>query len=108
MEQTALHLEEIDATHMAWVTRRIDPVIAPAQNAAVAKAKDLLGVDMGLGRGAEEVVPKLCNGRFAGVGGAIGRRIGIFEDTVVGHQLHHSVDIMAIEGFVELKHQANR
>src|SRR6476646_7218003 len=58
-DETVLHLEDIDATDMALFSCRIDPVVFPAHNTPYTKAENLLNIDMGVRRIAEEVLPKL-------------------------------------------------
>jgi hypothetical protein len=86
----------------------IHPVVSPAHNAPNTKAKNLLALDVGMGRLAEEVLPKLSYYFLPRVHSAVGGWISVFEDTVVAHELHHTRDIMTVEGLIELKDDAYR
>ncbi len=61
-----------------------------------------------MGRLAEEVLPKMSYYFLPQVHSAVGGWIGVFEDTIVAHKLHHTCDIMTVEGLMELKDDAHR
>ena len=85
----------------------IYPVVSPAHNAPHTKAKNLLDFDVCLGRLAEEVLPKLSYYFLPQVHSAVGGWISVFEDTIIAHQLHHTCDIMTVEGLIERKDDAD-
>jgi hypothetical protein len=93
---------------MSFFLCYIYPVVSPAHNAPLTKAKNLLDLDVGMGRRAEEVLPKLSYYFLPRVHSAIGGWISVFEDTIVAHKLHHPCDIMVIKGLIELKNDAHR
>jgi hypothetical protein len=106
-DDTVLHPKYIDATHVPRISGLIHPVVPPAHNAADTQAKNLLDLDMGLGRLGEKILPKLSYGFLPRVHGAVRGGIRVFEDTIVAHQLHHSGDIMTVEGLVERNDDAH-
>jgi hypothetical protein len=85
----------------------IHPVVSPAHNAPKTKAKNLLDFEVGLGRLAEEVLPKLSDCLPARVHRAVGSWSRVFEDTIVAHLPHHAGDIVTVEGRIELKDDAD-
>ena len=93
---------------MSHFSRHIYPVVSPVHNAPKTKAKNLLDLDVGMGRLAEEVLPKSSYCFLPRVHSAVGGRISVFEDTIVAHKLHHTCDIMTVEGLIELKDDADR
>ena len=51
---------------------------------------------------------KLSDSFFSYVRGSVRSWSRVFENTIVVHKLHHSCDIMAVEGFIEIKNDADR
>jgi hypothetical protein len=92
---------------MALVPRCINPFIPPAHNAAHPQPKNLLNLDMCLGRLAEKFLPELRYSRLANVSGTVRGRIRILEDTILSHQLHHPGYIMPVESIIKIKDDAN-
>ena len=76
-DDTVLHSKYIDATHVPRISSLIHPFISPAHNAADTQAKNLLDLDVGLGRLGEEILPKLSYGLLARVHRAIGGGIRV-------------------------------
>jgi hypothetical protein len=93
---------------MTFLPCLIHPIVSPSHNAPIAKAKNFLDLDVGLGRRAEEVLPKLRDGWLPRVHRAVGSWGRVFEDTIVAHEPHHTGDIMTVEGFIERKNGAAR
>jgi hypothetical protein len=56
---------------------------------------------VGLGRLAEEVLPKMSDCFLARVHSAVGGWASLIEDAIVAHKLHHTPDIMAVESLIE-------
>ena len=106
-DETVLHFEYIDSTDMSLFSCHIHPAVSPAHNAARTEAKNLLDFDVGMGRLPEEVLPKLSYYFLARVHSAIGCWISVFENAIVAHKLHHTCDIMAVEGLIEIKDDAD-
>ena len=101
-------MEDVDAAHMLFVARFIDPLVAPAHHTTMPKARNIFNLDVGLGRFAEEVMQKLGDGFFACVYGAIGGGMAVFKETIVAQKLYHAWHIMAVKGFVERQDNPNR
>jgi hypothetical protein len=93
---------------MSLFSCHIYPVVSPAHNAPNTQAKNLLDFDVGMGRLAEEVLPKLSDYFLPRVHSAVGGWIRLFEDTIVAHKLHHTCDIMTVESLIEPKDDADR
>ena len=74
----------------------------------ITKAENFLDFDVRMRRLAEEVLPKLSDCFLPRVYSAVGGWICVFEDTIIAHKLHHPCDIMTVEGFIELKDDADR
>jgi hypothetical protein len=105
---TVPYLEYIDSSDMSLFSCHIHPVVSPAHNAPKTKAKYLLDLDVGMGRLAEEVLPKLSYYFLPRVHSTVGGWTSIFEDTIVAHKLHHICDIITVESLIELKDDAYR
>jgi hypothetical protein len=106
--QTTLHLVYIGSSHMSLVTCHIHPVISPAHNAPKTNTKNFLDFDVGMGRLAEEVLPKPSYFCLPQVHCTVGGWISVFEDTIVTHKLHHTCHIMLVKSFIEFKDDADR
>jgi hypothetical protein len=102
------HLEYINSSDESLFSCSIDPLVFPTHNAPKTDAKNLLDFDMGMGRLAEEVLPKPGNCFLPRVDSAVRGWLSVFEDTIVTHQLHHPCDILTVEGFIELKDDSDR
>jgi hypothetical protein len=102
-----LHLKYIDSADMSLFSCRIHPDVSPAHDTPNTKAENLLDLNVSMGRLAEEVLPKLSYDFLPQIYSAVGSWLGVFEDTIIAHKLHHPCDIMTIESLIELKNDAN-
>src|SRR5215203_5580684 len=93
---------------MSLFACRIHPTVFPAHDAMQAHAKRFFDLDVRLRRIAEEVLPKLRDGFLSRIDSTVGSWSGVFEDTIVAHQGHHSCNIMTIECLIELEDNAKR
>jgi len=59
-------------------------------------------MELGMGRLAKEVLPKLSYLFLPRVHRAVGSWNGILEGAIVAHELHQPCDIVTVESFVEL------
>jgi len=106
-DEAILQFEEINPADMSLFAGGIHPIVAPARHTAEPQAENLLNLDVSLGRGKEEIVPKAGNRFLPYVYRAIGGWVRVLENAIVAHQLHHPGDIMAIEGLIKLKDHAH-
>jgi hypothetical protein len=65
-------------------------------------------LNVSLGRFVEELLPELVNRILFRIHGAVGSWSRVLEDTILAHQLHHTGDIMAVEGLIELEDVPDR
>src|SRR5262245_43002081 len=86
----------------------IYPVVSPAHDAPRTKAKDLLDLDMSMGRIAEEILPELRDSFLSRVHRTVRGWSGVFENAIVAHKPHHTRDIVAVKSLIELKDDADR
>jgi hypothetical protein len=93
---------------MPFLPFYVHPAVSPAHNAPLTKAKNLLNMNVGLRRLAEEVLPKSSYYFLPRVHSTVGGWISVFKDTIVAHKLHHTCDIMTVECLIELKDDAYR
>ena len=63
-DETVSHSKYVDSSDMPLFPCHVHPTVSPAHNAPLAKAKNLLDLDVGLRRLAEEVLPKLSTASF--------------------------------------------
>jgi hypothetical protein len=59
VDETVSHPEYIDSSDMPSFPSHVHPAVSPAHNAALTKSKNLLDLDVDMGRLAEEVLPKM-------------------------------------------------
>src|SRR5260370_33991085 len=88
--------EQVDAPHMPR-----SPVEPPPNRGPIARDDHLLGLETGLGRIVEELVPERPHRLVADHPLAVWRRQRVLEYAVVGHHRHHGVDVMPAERLVE-------
>jgi hypothetical protein len=79
----------------------VAPVETPQDGGPIAGNDHLLGLEARVRRLGEERLPELAHRPLAHVPLTIGRRQRVLENAVVGHQRHHTVDVMAAECLVE-------
>src|ERR1700730_5172442 len=90
------HLEQVDTADVA-----VAPVEAPADGGPVTGDDHLLGLEAGVRRLGEELLPEPAHVALTDVTFAVRCRQRVLEDAVIGHQLHHRVHVVPAERFVE-------
>jgi hypothetical protein len=103
---TVFHPKYIDSSDMLLFPSCVHPAETPTQNAPLTEAENLLDLDMGMGRLAEEVLPILSYDFLPHVYSAVWSGMSVFKDAIVTHKLHHTGDIMTVESLIELKDNA--
>src|SRR6266498_3116478 len=93
--------EDVDAADVAGLALAVDPVIDPADGAAVAAGEDVLAVEASVWGGREEPFPEATNAVLACEALTVRGWVGVLEHAVVGHEGHDGVDVVAVEGLVE-------
>src|SRR5918996_2701771 len=91
-----LYPKDIDAADGA-----VAPGIAPANRTAVTGGEGVLGREMRPRRSGEERLPEGADCRLPLMPLAVGWRRRVLEDDIVGHQRHHRIDVVPVEGIVE-------
>ncbi len=94
-------LVNVNAANMPLFPRRVCPFMSPAGYTAPAQAKNILKLNMRLGRLAEETLPKLRNRFLTCVHCAIRGRRTIFKGADFTQQRHHSRHIMPVQRFIK-------
>src|SRR5258708_36061749 len=80
----------------------ICPIVLPASDAAIFMCDHLLGLENGIRRGTKKLFPEVANRFLSFKPFTIWRRIGVFKDTVLGHQCHHRLNVVPVEGVAKL------
>src|SRR5260221_13083618 len=96
------HAKHIHATYMPATPVGICPIVLPASDAAIFMCDHLLGLENGIRRGTKKLFPKVANRFLSFKPCTIWRRIGVFKDAVLGHQGHHRLNVVPVEGVVKL------
>src|SRR5215213_10259562 len=95
--------ENVDAAD-----RAVAPGVAPADGAAIAAGESVLGRELRPWRSREERLPEGAHRRLPLMPLAVGWWRGVLEEDVVGHQRHHRVDVVPVEGVVEALDRGQR
>ena len=106
-DKTVRYPEYIDPSDMPSFAVHIHPSVCPTHNTPLTQPKDLLDLNMGLGRRVEKILPKASDYFPPRVDRAIGGGISVFEDTIVAHELHHACNIMTVEGLIEAQNDVH-
>src|SRR4051794_25051346 len=77
------------------------PPIDPTHDTAVSPGEHFLGGERGGGRGSKKVRKRLTNRALPCMPRAIRSRIGVVENTVLGHKRHDAFKIMTVKSHVE-------
>src|SRR5690606_15246833 len=76
-------------------------VVHPPHNAAVAAGEHFFSFKMSVGIGSKKFLPVAAHIRGTLKSTAVWCWRGVLEDTVFGHGLHDSINVMAIEGHIK-------
>ena len=97
----AFNRHDVDASDVAGLAVA-NPVVDPLHDAPIARRKHILCIEAGMRRAGKELFPIATNRSLTDEARAIRCRPGVLEHTVWRHTSHNGVDVMAIEGVVEL------
>ena len=95
------YTEQIDASDVAGLAVA-NPVVDPLHDTPIGRRKHILGIEAGMRRAGKELFPIATNRSLTDESRAIRCRPGVLEHAIWRHMSHNGVDVMAIEGIVEL------
>jgi len=76
-------------------------MVRPADNAPVPARHHVLKLEERVWRGAEEALPERPYRCLAFIAHAVRRWIGVLEDTIFSHYVHHGVNVVPVDSIIE-------